>query len=134
MKQITHKPDRFRVMALAILFLLIQGGTVFCRSLPGTDSLKTKFDLNDPRNPDCPCHKYQHQADLEYAALHPEEFPGIRTTVDTSVSSTKGTLYRLYRFPSINWRPSIFLRHPRRNGRRLKTKRFHPDYSRCSRW
>jgi hypothetical protein len=52
-----------------ILFLLATGGRVFCLPLPGKDSLKTKFDLNDPRNPDCPCHKYQKQADKEYEAL-----------------------------------------------------------------
>ena len=25
------------------------------------------YDLNDPRNPDCPCHKYQRQAEREFA-------------------------------------------------------------------
>ena len=52
-----------------ILFLLATGGRVFCFPLPGKDSLKTKFDLNDPRNPDCPCHAWQKQADKEYKAL-----------------------------------------------------------------
>jgi hypothetical protein len=27
------------------------------------------FDINDPRNPNCPCHKYQKQADEEYKKL-----------------------------------------------------------------
>jgi len=26
-----------------------------------------QYDINDPRNPDCPCHKYQQQAENEYA-------------------------------------------------------------------
>jgi hypothetical protein len=30
------------------------------------DSLKSKYDINDPRNPKCPCHKYQKLADEEY--------------------------------------------------------------------
>ncbi len=30
------------------------------------DSLKSKYDLNDPRNPNCPCHKHQKLADEEY--------------------------------------------------------------------
>lgn len=34
-----------------------------------TDSTKGKYALNDPRNPNCPCHKYQQQADKEYAKL-----------------------------------------------------------------
>lgn len=34
-----------------------------------TDTAKTKsqYDINDPRNPDCPCHKYQKQAEEEFA-------------------------------------------------------------------
>ncbi len=30
---------------------------------------KQVFDLNDPRNPDCPCHKYQKMADEEFEQL-----------------------------------------------------------------
>lgn len=30
------------------------------------DTTKTKYDINDPRNPNCPCHKYQKIADEEY--------------------------------------------------------------------
>jgi hypothetical protein len=33
------------------------------------DSTKSKYALTDPRNPDCPCHKYQKLADEEYARL-----------------------------------------------------------------
>jgi len=29
-----------------------------------------KYDLWDPRNPNCPCHQYQKLADEEYARLH----------------------------------------------------------------
>lgn len=32
----------------------------------GEDSIKTKYDINDPRNPNCPCHQYQKIADEEY--------------------------------------------------------------------
>lgn len=28
---------------------------------------KEAFDINDPRNPDCPCHKVQQQAEQEFA-------------------------------------------------------------------
>lgn len=34
------------------------------------DSLKSKYDLNDPRNPNCPCHKYQKLADEEFEKLN----------------------------------------------------------------
>ena len=39
----------------------------------GDKGKKGKFDLNDPRNPDCPCHKYQKIADEEYFKLLKQE-------------------------------------------------------------
>ncbi len=33
------------------------------------DSLKNKYNINDPRNPDCPCHIYQKKAEREYKKL-----------------------------------------------------------------
>lgn len=30
---------------------------------------QTTFDINDPRNPHCPCHKYQKLADEEYKKM-----------------------------------------------------------------
>jgi hypothetical protein len=35
----------------------------------GGDTTKVKYDINDPRNPDCPCHKYQQLADEEYQRM-----------------------------------------------------------------
>lgn len=32
-----------------------------------------QYDINDPRNPNCPCHKMQKQADEEYALLMNKE-------------------------------------------------------------
>ena len=46
-----------------LFFCLIQ----ICFSQSNTDT--QQYDLNDPRNPDCPCHKYQKMADDEYAKL-----------------------------------------------------------------
>lgn len=45
-----------------ILFLLVLFFSVNIRS-------QTTFDINDPRNPHCPCHKYQKLADEEYKKL-----------------------------------------------------------------
>src|SRR5438094_2799694 len=39
---------------------------------PG-DSSKNKYDINDPRNPQCPCHKYQKQADDEFKQFQKKE-------------------------------------------------------------
>ena len=37
-----------------------------CKAYLPNDSTKQKYDLNDPRNPDCPCHKFQKLAEDEY--------------------------------------------------------------------
>ena len=53
-----------------LVVLLLFGAQLLCAS-NGTesDSTKGKYPLNDPRNPSCPCHKYQKLADMEYAQL-----------------------------------------------------------------
>lgn len=57
-------PPLLRQWMLIVLF------TFACSSLKATnDTLKKKqavYDLNDPRNPNCPCHKYQKLADEEF--------------------------------------------------------------------
>ncbi len=42
---------------------------LFFLCLVGRMKSQTTFDINDPRNPHCPCHKYQKLADEEYAKL-----------------------------------------------------------------
>lgn len=46
-----------------ILFLLV---LFFAFNLKSQTS---KYDINDPRNPHCPCHKYQKLADEEYKKM-----------------------------------------------------------------
>ncbi len=46
----------------------------FANAMAKEDSLKSspdsyRDDINDPRNPNCPCHKYQKLADEEYRKL-----------------------------------------------------------------
>jgi hypothetical protein len=48
---------------LYITALILTGFSAFAA---GGDTTKVKYDINDPRNPDCPCHKYQQMADEEY--------------------------------------------------------------------
>lgn len=57
----------------------------------GEDSLKTKYDLNDPRNPNCPCHKYQKQADEEYKTLLASQNKGRWETKDNADRTNSGT-------------------------------------------
>ena len=56
--KIKYKVDRRRVILfLSFLFLIV------------SIKSQTTFDINDPRNPHCPCHKYQKLADEEYKKL-----------------------------------------------------------------
>ena len=63
-KQTTYNRDRRGIWLL--LSLLFYSTLSFAIN---TDSIKNKWDINDPRNPNCPCHKYQKMADEEYKKL-----------------------------------------------------------------
>ena len=54
-----------------ILLLLIPSLKISAHSLNELtrDSLRKKYALSDPRNPDCPCHKYQKKAEKEFNKL-----------------------------------------------------------------
>jgi hypothetical protein len=61
---------KIEIKSCVLCFLLLFGVQLLRASKgAGTDSTKNKFSINDPRNPDCPCHKYQKEADKEYAQL-----------------------------------------------------------------
>jgi hypothetical protein len=65
----TEKAGRRGILlAVSLLFLFFVKSKA-CTSLAGDDSLKSKYDINDPRNPNCPCHKYQQLADNEYKQM-----------------------------------------------------------------
>ena len=50
----------FRALRLFIFFFFFSNNA-FSQNL-----VNQQYDLNDPRNPDCPCHKLQKLADDEY--------------------------------------------------------------------
>lgn len=60
----------FTRYAIAFLFLLLfLPADVSARSAPDPDSTKKQLDINDPANPDCPCHQHQKQAEEEYRRM-----------------------------------------------------------------
>lgn len=59
--KIVLRYDRNRKNALLFLFLLFLSFSFSAQT--------SSYDINDPRNPNCPCHKYQKLADEEYAKL-----------------------------------------------------------------
>ena len=50
----------FLFLSFMFILVIVNANTI------NKDSLKSKYDLNDPRNPNCPCHKHQKLADEEY--------------------------------------------------------------------
>ena len=53
-------PKFFGALRLFILFILFNN-TAFSQNIQNQE-----YDINDPRNPNCPCHKLQQMADDEY--------------------------------------------------------------------
>lgn len=53
-----HIKVKRRFLTVTSLFILVCGM-----------AQNSKYDINDPRNPNCPCHKYQKLADEEYAKM-----------------------------------------------------------------
>lgn len=76
-----------------ILFLLVLFFSVNGKS-------QATFDISDPRNPHCPCHKYQKLADEEYVKLIRSgnkgvgEFAGKTNLREDKIYKTKPEIYR----------------------------------------
>lgn len=72
-----------------------------CYAGPG-DSLRSIYDLDDPRNPDCPCHQHQRLADQELRTLQEKQTPplqeGQRKTDQKSSSSLKKSKFKKLNF------------------------------------
>jgi hypothetical protein len=111
---------------------------------------KHVFDLNDPRNPECPCHKYQKMADDEFEklkksnALNQSEtiteignnqqlnVSKIQIKVTDSVSSDTGS-YHLKKKNRKRITYPMFKRHYFAF-KFLKTHKYKPSYSVCFKW
>jgi hypothetical protein len=70
--------------ALIVLFLFAHSHVKACTcAIAATpDTNIVKYELNDPRNPDCPCHAAQKKADEEYAKLQQQNNPDNNNPAD----------------------------------------------------
>ncbi len=59
------KMKQFKIILILFIISYYSKATRF-----NNDSLKNKYELNDPRNPNCPCHKYQKLAEEEFKKLN----------------------------------------------------------------
>lgn len=92
-----------------------------------------KYALNDPRNPNCPCHKLQKQAEEEFAL---QQKAVENKSVNTQLTVVApGNIVSGKRMPHkhgmIN---GINLKRFKKIGKRKKWKRVRTDYNVCYKW
>ena len=64
-KTTTYRREQFSAVSLRFIFLFLLFTTISF-----SQNNIEQYDINDPRNPNCPCHKQQQLADEEYALLN----------------------------------------------------------------
>lgn len=101
------------------------------------------YPLNDPRNPDCPCHKLQKQAEDEYAQQNKSALPESNLQNVPAISRENNESGSVLRTKTGS--AAIVKKRRKRSGRwddvkfrylkkRSKAKKMRPDYSVCFRW
>jgi len=113
---------------------------------------KLGFDLNDPRNPDCPCHKYQKMADDEFELLQKKKKLnqgddlaelGDEQHLNVKESQLKDSEILPNHLYSKNYSKKKKRKTVKRKVNKhinlftlksFKTKRFKPNYSVCFKW
>lgn len=129
---------------LGLLFFLF---TQICFAQPD----KQVFDLNDPRNPDCPCHKYQKMADEEFEKLQEKNKLNRSDEVAELGNDQNLNLKKSQSKDSENVSNPPNSNYSKKKKRKIvkrrvhkhinlftlksfKTKRFKPSYSVCFKW
>lgn len=121
--------------------------TQICFSQSNADM--QQYDLNDPRNPDCPCHKYQKMADDEYEKLNKKNKNNQQQEISDE-ENFKNLDVRKIQFNEIKSSPNRVNSDytNKRKRKRLvaltrqinffkqgaKTRKIKPDYSVCFKW
>lgn len=122
-----------------IIFILICFQFSFANAIVKEDSLKSRFDMNDPRNPNCPCHKYQKLADEEYRKLLGKEIKSDRENHKNNfnnslaggsdLNSTNKTGSKKFR--SLKWGHGFFDHKKKKSSKRRKTRRLRRGNTSC---
>jgi hypothetical protein len=124
----------------ALLFILFVFQLGFANALSlKEDSLSAKYSINDPRNPNCPCLKYQKLADDEFNKLFGK---GITVNSDKNRSNytnsfagnSDGNLKSIHASKKIRIRNNffkIFDLKKKRKTKRTKVRRLRRDNTAC---
>jgi len=139
-----------RIKFLILVFFL--GIKILNASVAKGDSLKSKYELNDPRNPNCPCHKYQKLADEEFklrqtqrTKLNNDFVEQKETDTQTGVASasggsSSGTTVKTKHFKNLmffhhkNKSYKIFNFIKRHKGKKRHYVRTNKNINSCFRW
>ena len=124
---LTNEIMKTKTKYIMISFLLLLGARLLCA--PGgveTDSTKSKYPLTDPRNPSCPCHKYQQEADKEYAQLM--QRPGEQKLELEAKGNSFGDTKKVKHVRTFKW---FFWPDKHRKNKTAKKKCFRDKLSRC---
>lgn len=100
-----------------------------------TSKNKSKFDINDPRNPDCPCHLYQKIADDEFRKLSGNtsiESPKGNGLSDDKIKNNHFVFFNAKHFKK--QLKSTFSFSKKKKSKRRKRFWFKKDISSCFRW
>ncbi|MDP1800717.1 MAG: hypothetical protein Q8L81_05165 [Bacteroidota bacterium] len=121
-----------------IFFVLLCCSFCFANALVlKEDSLK--FDITDPRNPKCPCHKFQKLADDEYRKLLGE---AIKVKTDNTNSNYSNTFsgkneinsknsVGTKKFRSKKWNHSFFNFKKKKGAKKRGVRRLRRDNTTC---
>lgn len=120
------------------ILLCLQFGFANALSLK-EDSLSAKYPINDPRNPNCPCHQYQKLADEEFNKLFGKGIT-VNSDKDTSnytnsfTGNSNGNLESIHTSKKIRIRNNffkIFELNKKRKTKRTKVRRLRRDNTAC---
>jgi len=122
-----------------VFFILSCFQFSFANAIVKEDSLKSRFDINDPRNPNCPCHKYQKLADEEYRKLLGKEIKiGPDKSKENFANSLAGgsdlnskTTICTKRLRSAKWKHGFFNFKKKKSSKKRKVRRLRRDNASC---
>lgn len=121
-----------------VFFILLCCSFCFANALVLKDD-SLKFDITDPRNPKCPCHKYQKLADEEYRKSLGQEIKIKDNNENSNYTNTfsgnsdlnsKKTI-ATKKFRSKGWRHSFFNLKKKKGAKKRKVRRLRRDNTTC---
>lgn len=128
------------IFASTLIFLfLISTILVAAPNTISNDSLKKKYPLEDPRNPNCPCHSFQKEAEIEFRKMKLVQVS--RTAQKTFAMQKKSSIIKIVSDFVSKSTLSVFERSKQKKNRHSKRIKnsflkgfFHKKITDCPTW